>query len=747
MDYLGEKYSELLNLFVKEKDTNEKCSELLNIFTKEGASKNFWNYLNYIIETQNENYNKLGLLDKINLASQTSISNIKDKEYKSFEDLRDNITVFPPETKLRINNLELLTLILKRYSLMDNYKFEQPSKLNVDDNFIKFINKINEYINSFNYNEIFAKPDFFLEFNDPNIQEYIKNKPPPELMHFSQNTDIAKLNKDRELLEDKKKSGEVLDDFSQKKKFYDLNTEFISRDKIFVDSKQDLIFKYQYLINNFFNKYINEYIKKNNLETDDLLFIYKGGTFMKILFQKYNDILKSNKQFMKMNEDYFKRSDSDYALFISPKFDRNKYTKHYYWMNVMTYNILTRISSFIDENISDILPINEIEEKDLIKQLEKVNKLLWDDRDREQVEKQKRLTYFDGVKEFIGISIGDKTYMKEKIPDKFHLKILKSTSLTDNSTIKHNDEYIDKSEFMKKNKHIPIQRNPFYITVKEESKKYYQALCNIDKKPLDTGVYQYYNETNRFHTLFGNKINYFTLHRVKLNVILYFKTWSKYDTNVAYGFFQAPSELIDIPISIYDDYKKNIDFNEYIHKYENNIDNINFIFNAYSIYGIIDDICKAIFVEQEYPWGDVKYEKKINRLVYFFLIYLNNSYSNWDEIKTKLEEYFNNNFDISKSKLTFKTYGDKDISEDNLYDKILKYLSDVNNRVKSSTNSEFVKNMDIIKQIFLSNLNMFVQEEIPDDISETGTEPVPYLKKYLKYKQKYLALKNKSTNK
>lgn len=744
---LGEKYSELLNLFVKEKDTNEKSSELLNIFTKEGASKNFWNYLNYIIETQNENYNKLGLLDKINLASQTSISNIKNKEYKSFEDLRDNIIVFPPETKLKINNLELLTLILKRYSLMDNYKFDQPSKLNVDDNFIKFINKINEYINSFNYNEIFAKPDFFLEFNDPNIQEYINNKPPPQLMHFSQNTDIAKLNKDRELLEDKKKSGEVLDDFSQKKKFYDLNTEFISRDKIFVDSKQDLIFKYQYLINNFFNKYINEYIKKNNLETDDLLFIYKGGTFMKILFQKYNDILKSNKQFMKMNEDYFKRSDSDYGLFISPKFDRNKYTKHYYWMNVMTYNILTRISSFIDENISDILPINEIEEKDLIKQLEKVNKLLWDDRDREQVEKQKRLTYFDGVKEFIGISIGDKTYMKEKIPDKFHLKILKSTSLTDNSTIKHNDEYIDKSEFMKKNKHIPIQRNPFYITVKEESKKYYQALCNIDKKPLDTGVYQYYNETNRFHTLFGNKINYFTLHRVKLNVILYFKTWSKYDTNVAYGFFQAPSELIDIPISIYDDYKKNIDFNEYIHKYENNIDNINFIFNAYSIYGIIDDICKAIFVEQEYPWGDVKYEKKINRLVYFFLIYLNNSYSNWDEIKTKLEEYFNNNFDISKSKLTFKTYGDKDISEDNLYDKILKYLSDVNNRVKSSTNSEFVKNMDIIKQIFLSNLNMFVQEEIPDDISETGTEPVPYLKKYLKYKQKYLALKNKSTNK
>jgi len=717
--------------------------DLLLKFSKESNTKSFWEELNNIIKSQNLYFMKLNIEQRIKLASETRISSIKDIEYKSFNELRKGVLIFPPETTITLGDLELLTLVLKRCNLIYSYKLEQPSKLDIDNNFVKFINKIDEYIDNGIYEEIFAKPDFFLDFNDTNIQAYINNKPPPELMHFSQNTDITKLNKDRGLLEDNKNSSEILHDFNQKKKFYDLNTEFISRDKIFVDSKQDLIFKYQYLINIFFNKYVNEYIKKNNLETDDLLFIYKGGTFMKILFQKYDDVLKSNKQFMKMNKDYFKRSDSDYALLINPKFDRNEYMKHYYWMNVMTYNILNKITSFIDENISDILPINDIKEEDLKNQLEKVNKLLWDDRDREQVEKQKRLTYFDGVKEFIGISIGDKTYMKEKIPDNFHLKILKSTSLTDNSTIKYNNKYVDKSEFMKKNKQIPIQRNPFYITIKEESKKYYQALCNIDKVPLNTGLYQYYNETNRFVSNVGTEINYFTLHRVKLNVILYFKTWSKYETNVAYGFFQAPSELIDIPISTYDDFKKNLNFDLHIQKYENTIDNKNMVFYSYSIFGLIDDICKAIFIENEFPWDDFKFEKKINRLVYFFLIYLNNSYSNWDEIKTKSEEYFNNNFDISKSKLTFKTYGDKDISEDKLYDKIFKYLSDVNNRVKSSNNPEFVKNMDKIKQIFLSNLNVFVHEEIPDDISETGSEYVPYLKKYLKYKQKYLSLKNK----
>jgi hypothetical protein len=718
--------------------------DLVLKFIKEKNTNSFWNELNQVIKTHNNYFRKLDLTQRIKLASETGISTIKDQDYKSFEQLRSGIILFPSDKKVEIDDIELLILILKRCNAVYSFQLNKNEIFDESkDDFVVFINKIDEYIKSFTYEQILSKPDFFLDLEDSNIQAYINDKPPPELMHFSQNTDIAKLNMDKDICSVKKASTEVLDDFSQKKKFFDLITEFISRDKIFVDSKQKLIFEYQYLINNFFNKFINEYIKKNNLETDDILFIYKGGTFMKILFQKYNNLLKSNEQFKKMNEDYFKRSDSDYALFISQKFNRNDYTKHYYWMNIMTYNILTKISSFIDENISDILPINEIKEEDLKNQLEKINKLLSDDRDRSNVEKQKRLTYFDGVKEFIGISIGNKTYMKEQIPEKFNLKILKSTSMTDNTKFKYNNEYIDKSEFMKKNRYIPIQREPFYITIKEKGKKYYQALCNINNKPLNSGVYQYYNETNRFNTLYGNKINYFTLHRVKLNVILYFKTWSKYETNVAYGFFQCPSELIDIPISTYDDFKRIINFNEYIQKYENNIDNVNFTFNAYSIYGIIDDICKALFVEQEYPWTDAKYEKKINRLVYFFLIYLNNAYSNWDEIKTKLENYFNT-YNIGDAKLNFKTYEDKEIIEDKLYEKILNYLSEVYQRVKTSGNKIYIDKMDLIKNIFLSNLNIFNQEEIHDNISESGSESVPYLKKYLKYKQKYLAIKNKS---
>jgi hypothetical protein len=717
--------------------------DLVLTFMKDKNSKNFWNELNEVITAQNNYFRKLDLNQRIKLASETGISSIKEQDYKSFDQLRKGILLFPPEKKVLFDDIELLILVLKRCNTI--YSFELNKNKTSDeskDDFVVFINKIDEYINSFKYEEILSKPDFFLEFSDSNIQEYINKSPPPELMHFSQNDKVLKINMDKDICSLKKISGEVLDDFYQKKKFYDLCTEFISSNKIFVDSKQKLLFEYQYLINNFFNNFIAKYIEKNGLDKDSILFIYKGGTFMKILYEKYNDIMKSNQNFMKQNSNYFKRSDSDYGLFINYKLDRKEYTKHYYWMNVLTYNILTHVSKFIDSNIQSILPINEITDNDLKSQLEKVNKMLSEDRDRINVKKQKTLTYFDGIEEFIGISIGNKTYMKEQIPEKFNFKILKSTSMTDGTTFKHKNEYIDKSEFMKKNRYIPIQRNPFYITIKEEGEKYYQALCNIDEKPLDSGVYQYYNETNRFARHVGTEITYFTLHRVKLNIILYFKTWSKNDTNVSYGFFQCPSELIDVPISTFDDYKKNLDFDKNLQEYENIIDGKNLIFYSYNIYGIVDDICKAIFVDSIYPWDDIKFEKKIHRLVYFFLIYLNNAYSNWDEIKNKLENYFNT-YNIEDAQLNFKTYNDNEILEDSLYNKILNYLSEVNKRVEKSGNKDYKDKMVSIKNIFISNLDIFNQEKIPDDISETGLVFVPYLKKYLKYKQKYLEIKNK----
>ena len=53
---------------------------------------------------------------------------------------------------------------------------------------------------------------------------------------------------------------------TQKKIIFDVNTDMISSQYIFKDFRQELIFKFQYLINTFINKKIAQYKEKNKLD-------------------------------------------------------------------------------------------------------------------------------------------------------------------------------------------------------------------------------------------------------------------------------------------------------------------------------------------------------------------------------------------------------------------------------------------------------------------------------------------------
>ena len=721
--------------------------DLVLKFIKEKNTKNFWDELNEIIKSHNLYFRKLDLVQRIKLASETSISSIKNQEYKSFEELRNGIILFSTDTEVLSDDMELLMLVLKRCNTIYSFKLnidvddDKQIKNDSDEDFINFIKKIDYLVNNLNYDEIFTKPYFFVKPDDENIENYI-NKTEP-IMHFSKNSDYLKINKELNILADKKKSSGELDDFAQKKKFYDLNTEFISRDEIFVDNNQKLIFKYQYLINSSFNKLIDEYKKRNKLNEEDIYFIYKGGTFMKIIYLKYENLFKNNTDFFKELLPYFKRSDSDYSLLINPNFDRKTYINHYYWMNIMSYNLLTKITEFIDNNLSQILPIDKLSNDTLKSQLKKINKFLWDDRNKYNIEKQNILTLFNGVKEFIGIKINNNLYIKENFPPKFNLKKISSTSLSDNDIIEINHEYIDKYEYMKKYNDIPVKRDPFYITSKKMDKNIYNpVLCYIKGKSHESGIYQYFNESNRFKAPYFDSLNNFSLHRIKLNIVLYFKTFSKYETDVEYGFFQCPSELIDISITTPDDFKTNIDFSKSIQIYENTIKNNDLLFYSYTLYGIIEDILKQLFNEYEFPWEDQKYDKKIYRLFFFFFIYLSTSYKNFENIKENLINFFNN-YKYDKNKESFIMNNGTVIKDDIIYYKILDKLQNLHERVLKNKNDENTNGIDKIKEIILNNLKLFNPKNIIDKDSELGLEYVPYLKKYLKYKQKYLAIKNK----
>jgi hypothetical protein len=108
-----------------------------------------------------------------------------------------------------------------------------------------------------------------------------------------------------------------------KKHFLDIMTEFISKESSFKDTNQENISRFQYLINTTFNKIIDKYKLELKMTTNpglletDILFTYKGGTTIKLIFNKYRELFNDFENYVEL-ETYFQRSDSDYSIFINP---------------------------------------------------------------------------------------------------------------------------------------------------------------------------------------------------------------------------------------------------------------------------------------------------------------------------------------------------------------------------------------------------------------------------------------------
>ena len=317
-------------------------------------------------------------------------------------------------------------------------------------------------------------------------------------------------------------------------------------------------------------------------------------------------LLLKNDPFLLDYSDNFKRSDSDYAINISKNDTDNfeNFQKVYRDMNIITYNALEKIKNYLVETPSGkiILPLDSITIDDLKNKLKKINDTL--------IEKKDELPIFDNVDKFIGISLNDIFYIEEDIKGKLE-NFDKDIETSINSKINNNK--------------LSISRNGFYISAFYDNtdKKYKSKIIMINSEnnlPNKKGVYNYFNQTNKFRG------NHFTLHRIKINCLLYFKL-KEINGTIKYGYMKCPAELIDIPISKYDDKKLKLVKSDIIlyknYKYFSTNLNHDLIFKSYNLEGFILDLL-ITFEEPSYPWKIDKYEKKIKRFILFILLYLYN---------------------------------------------------------------------------------------------------------------------------
>jgi len=536
--------------------------------------------------------------------------------------------------------------------------------------------------------------------------------------------------------------------FQQKKNFADEITKLMSSELLFNDTNQEIINNFQYLINKMFNDKIIEYIKSKGFSEDSIYFIYKGGTTMKILYDKYKSLLPNNHNLFSDYMSCFGRSDADYGIYINQKYFNtfDTYNAVLCDLNKISFNILNQIQDILSNNLECICPLDNIKDNELNKILNNLNKILnVSDRD-------KSLPDFKDIDKFIGITFNNKDYFIETIPKNLTDKDIHNLNITTTQTSSKNYDpnMVSNKDQIKRDGRINSAKNNFIIKIYNNNKpgepKISPAICAINKPPNPNGIYYYFNETNKFSDkLLGSSIlSEFNLHRLKINTVIYYVT--KYGQ---YGYFNCPSELVDVTISnLYDGKIQNLDFGKILKKYKNK----KVEFYSYSLYGFIDDLYKALFYEAIYPWDISKYKKKINRVIILLFIYINNKFNNTKVLYDRLIAFFNNlannigdnldSFQLNEKATNNKYTINNDVLIYKLYSNILSRYqlikADTNLNSQKDNMQKFIDMIQLINKIISS----FKPEDIISGYND-NIESVPFMDKYLKYKQKYFALLKK----
>jgi hypothetical protein len=402
-----------------------------------------------------------------------------------------------------------------------------------------------------------------------------------------------------------------------KKRFLDLMTSLIAKEVCFNDSNQKYINRFQLLVNSIFEKNIENYINLRNaqgtkLEKESIIFLYKGGTTMKILYKKYEKELVDDgfEKFFKNLVKEFERSDSDYSILIRPDITIEKngisFEQIYYDINILTYECLKLIRQYFEEYPNYFVPLDLINDNIILEKINEMNNTL------ESIKRDnKECTNIHKIKKFIGISYLNKNVF---LPGT-NISSLDKNSF-DDTFINNKDMMYDKerNKSFINNKYVDSRVSDFAMSITKNNNKYYRKLY----KEKTNNIYVSLNESNEYNN--NGILAYFSLQRIKLNFIAYYIS-----ENGKVGFFDCPSELVDVSIL-----KKQASglpmFFEHVKEeykvYNYDETELDFNFSSYSIFGHISDLIFTLFDVSKYPWDDAKYKKRIRRLIFFVILEL-----------------------------------------------------------------------------------------------------------------------------
>ncbi len=519
---------------------------------------------------------------------------------------------------------------------------------------------------------------------------------------------------------------EMNDPFVDKKReLQGLLTEFVVNEFFPLATDTEQFIKLVYGI---FNDALKIYKQKMNIDDKALFFVYKGGNILRyVIYELMHELGgKVSDDIEKYYKDSFKKSDADFSIYINPYLIN--YDIVFDDMNALAYLLQDHIRKIFNANLPkyfNFYRMNDEEKKATLKKyLDKLN-------ETETI--KNKLVGFEG---------------------KFNGLVLDNTRVaTDN---------IDMSPI------LYVQNPDFNIDYKHRNTRTTEKIDLITSASSSMRISS--NQTLEFMVGAG-KVK-FSLVRTKIIFNAYFTTTS--ECKLSNKVIMLGGELIDVSVPHRYDasiphYFEHLDKN--VSEYHIKSVSSDFVFKAPSLTYLIEDIEKILFIISNYPWDDNKYAKRIRRLLfmYFCMLLVNTNISYEEKIKyltyikdgifTKLIKMLilnEPNYDDIMSNIdTFlKNSGAHTSPSAFPFRSLLEHLS------KLLKNKEYdVKKFQEYCQLVYENVNVLISlfntmlkqcdrkginiaDITQGSVLWGGNDNDMDRRKYLKYKKKYLKLKN-----
>ena len=372
-----------------------------------------------------------------------------------------------------------------------------------------------------------------------------------------------------------------------------------------------------HIMNKIMKSLYEEFYKNSGIR---LYFIYRGGNILKLYKTNFENVIPGKtKKFLKEEfDDFFKFSDIDFYTVIenSENMSPHEILNINIYIQMMCYYgcYLARIFIMNNTQLFKFCKFNELEIK------EQYNELL------ESMNKDKDDSEFAEIRnaKFIGLGFDKFFYIKKKNLTIEQLLNSPSSKL-DKEFIQDMDDVgvLENYRRFGKSGRFDFNINPVVAEESTEINKinYIQDNLTVEnynkfvKELLEINpIFDFYISNNNRILNEEEYIN-FSLVRLMINYTV------AYERNGKYGLTHAPSELFDLSIGNPDDKMYRVYISKNITKFEFKYeeDKKDEIYIP-KLETTLIDLISILFEYRDFPWEDVKYEKRIYRLLILIFI-------------------------------------------------------------------------------------------------------------------------------